>query len=144
MKYFMKFILPLLCVTVWTGYKVSAYQNNNSSSQTDNQASLEIFYQDVRSFFDVVDQSGNALCRADISKRVRTTDLFRFYLDKSLLELAVSRFDISPSAEIFSMLDRAQYSLERTISEISLEDVREELEVLQVQLDSCLENGVDG
>ena len=74
----------------------------------------------------------------------RTTDLFRFYEDKSLVELTVSRFDISPSAEVFFMLDRAQYSLERTISEISLEDVREELEVLQVQLDSCLENGVDG
>ena len=140
----MKFILPLLCVTIWTGYKVSAYQDNNSSSRADNQASLEIFYQDVRSFFNVVTKPDNDQCRAYISERSRTTDLFRFYEDKSLFELTVSRFDINPSAEVFFMLDRAQYSLERTISEISLEDVREELEVLQAQLDSCLENGVDG
>ncbi len=123
---------------------MSAYQDNNSSSRADNQTSLEIFYQDVRSFFNVVTKSDNDQCQAYISERSRTTDLFRFYEDKSLFELTVSRFDISPSAEVFFMLDRAQYSLERTISEISLEDVREELEVLQAQLDSCLENGVDG
>ena len=112
MRYFTKFILLLLCVTVWTGYNALAYQETNSSPQkTDNpdvlksyQAKyffdepLRSFYEQAKSFFDTVNQSTNLQCRVHLERSFTNTSLIEFYgsvvlLDRIRSELLQLRLD---------------------------------------------------
>ena len=80
MRYFTKFFLSLLCVIVWTGYNALAYQETNSSPQTDNQdIPFKAFYEQTKSFFDTVDQSDTVQCRVHLENSFTGTRLIEFY-----------------------------------------------------------------
>ena len=80
MRYFTKFFLSLLCVIVWTGYNALAYQETNSSPQTDNQdIPFKAFYEQTKSFFKTIDQSDIVQCRVHLGKSFTGTSLIEFY-----------------------------------------------------------------
>ncbi len=70
MKYFFKFTILLLCMTVLTGYEVLAQQNTDSPSQTNDQTALLNHLEDVESFYTLVGESDNVQCTDEILRSI--------------------------------------------------------------------------
>ena len=148
MKYFAKFIVLSLCITVLTGYEALAQQDTSSASQTDNQeVSMDRLYEDTKSFSTLVDESDNSQCRIQVEDSFVHTNLIVFYgarawVDQLYSQLRRNGF-INPGLVRTPALDIAENYLDNVISETSSGDIefmRGELESLEGEWNSCVEN----
>ena len=144
MKYFTQIIVLLLCITVYTGYEVSAQTTNSQNEE------LDQLYEDSKSFFELVDESDHVQCKTSSATLFRDnmTSLFHFFGDMTLVDRyiygyrrqgynvrALARFNPALT-DILAIEDRIQSDT----SSLDIALMRGELETLEEGWNSCLEN----